>query len=70
MFQANWAGGPHAGGPPGACVGRCAGGAPPEVKMQDIYKGIIPFVILRLIGLVVVVAWPDLALWLPALALE
>ena len=38
--------------------------------MQDIYKGIIPFVILQLVGLVVVIAWPDIALWLPARVLE
>ena len=38
--------------------------------MQDIYRGIIPFVMLQLIGLVVVIAWPNLALWLPALLLE
>lgn len=38
--------------------------------MQDIYRGIIPFVMLQLIGLVVVIAWPGLALWLPALLLD
>ncbi|NQW08820.1 MAG: TRAP transporter large permease subunit [Alphaproteobacteria bacterium] len=41
------------------------GVAPSSVKMQEIYKGIIPFVILQLIGLAVVVEWPQLALWLP-----
>jgi TRAP-type mannitol/chloroaromatic compound transport system permease large subunit len=41
------------------------GVAPPEVKMQDIYAGIIPFVILQLIGLSIVVLYPDIALWLP-----
>ena len=46
------------------------GVAPPEVKMQDIYKGIVPFVILQLTGLVFVIAWPDIALWLPGLLLE
>jgi tripartite ATP-independent transporter DctM subunit len=38
--------------------------APKEVKIQSIYKGIIPFVILQLIGLILVIAFPDLALWL------
>jgi TRAP-type mannitol/chloroaromatic compound transport system permease large subunit len=41
------------------------GVAPAAVKMQDIYLGIIPFVILQLIGLTAVVIFPDLALWLP-----
>jgi tripartite ATP-independent transporter DctM subunit len=38
--------------------------APKEVRIQSIYKGIIPFVILQLIGLVLVMAFPQLALWL------
>ena len=38
--------------------------------MHDIYRGIIAFVMLQLIGLVVVIAWPGIALWLPALILE
>src|SRR5687767_12521200 len=38
--------------------------APKEVKIQSIYKGIIPFVILQLIGLILVIAFPELALWL------
>ena len=45
------------------------GVAPPEVKMQDIYAGIIPFVILQLIGLSLVVQFPEVALWLPRLVL-
>ena len=46
------------------------GVAPKEVKMQDIYKGIIPFVILQLIGLAIVLYFPELALWLPAQILD
>ena len=46
------------------------GVAPPEVKMQDIYSGIIPFVILQLIGLALVVAFPQISLWLPAQLLD
>jgi len=41
------------------------GVAPPEVKIQAIYKGIIPFVILQLIGLALVMSFPEIALWLP-----
>jgi tripartite ATP-independent transporter DctM subunit len=38
--------------------------APKEIKIQSIYIGIIPFVILQLIGLFLVMAFPQLALWL------
>ena len=38
--------------------------APKEVKIQSIYLGIIPFVILQFIGLILVMAFPQLALWL------
>jgi TRAP-type mannitol/chloroaromatic compound transport system permease large subunit len=46
------------------------GVAPPEVRMQQIYKGIIPFVLLQLVGLGLVMAFPDLALWLPRVLLN
>ena len=36
--------------------------APKEIKIQSIYKGIIPFVILQLIGLMLVMWKPDVAL--------
>jgi TRAP-type mannitol/chloroaromatic compound transport system permease large subunit len=39
--------------------------APKEVKIQSIYKGIIPFVLLQVIGLIVCVAFPWFVLWLP-----
>jgi tripartite ATP-independent transporter DctM subunit len=38
--------------------------APREVKIQSIYKGIIPFVLLQLTALVVVILYPNVALWL------
>ena len=41
------------------------GVAPSIVKMQEIYRGIIPFVILQVIGIGLVLAFPALALWLP-----
>ncbi|MBI2527022.1 MAG: TRAP transporter large permease subunit [Candidatus Rokubacteria bacterium] len=36
------------------------GVAPPEITTQDIYKGVVPFVILQLIGLTIVIAFPQL----------
>ena len=41
------------------------GVAPKGITIQHIYRGIIPFVILQLIGLALVIAFPEIALWLP-----
>jgi tripartite ATP-independent transporter DctM subunit len=38
--------------------------APREVKIQSIYLGIIPFVLLQVCALIVVMAYPNIALWL------
>jgi len=46
------------------------GVSPPEVKMQDIYKGIIPFVMLQVGGLALVVLFPQITLLLPRLMLN
>ena len=46
------------------------GVAPEGVKIQQIYRGIIPFVALQVIGLLVVIAFPAIALWLPEIILE
>lgn len=44
------------------------GVCPPEVKLTDIYKGVIPFIVLQLIGLILIVLFPVIALWLPSVA--
>jgi tripartite ATP-independent transporter DctM subunit len=41
------------------------GVAPPEVSTNDIYRGIIPFVALQLLGLVMCFFFPALTTWLP-----
>jgi tripartite ATP-independent transporter DctM subunit len=41
---------------------------PPEIELIDIYKGVIPFIILQLIGLIIIALWPQLVIWLPAVA--
>ncbi len=38
--------------------------APKEIKIQHIYRGIVPFVLLQLAALIVVIAYPQAALWL------
>ncbi|AVX06068.1 sialic acid TRAP transporter permease protein SiaT (plasmid) [Maritalea myrionectae] len=39
--------------------------APKEIRIQQIYKGIVPFVLLQLLGLILVIAFPQIAMWLP-----
>ena len=41
------------------------GVAPSSVRMQEIYRGIIPFVTLQVIGILIVLEFSNLALWLP-----
>ena len=41
------------------------GAAPPELPMQAIWRGSVPFVILQLAALGLVAAFPAIALWLP-----
>jgi TRAP-type mannitol/chloroaromatic compound transport system permease large subunit len=44
--------------------------APKEVKIQSIYKGIVPFVLLQLVGLILVILFPEIALWLMKVSYE
>lgn len=44
--------------------------APPSVTMVDIYKSIVPFVILQALGLIIVIIFPEIALWLPKLLIR
>ena len=39
--------------------------APKEVTLIDIYRSIVPFVLIMLVGLALVIIYPDIALWLP-----
>lgn len=41
------------------------GVAPPEVRTIDIYKGIIPFVIIQVCALALLASFPQMATWLP-----
>jgi len=43
------------------------GVAPPELRTVDIYRGVVPFVVMQLLMLVVLSLWPGLATWLPGL---
>ena len=39
--------------------------APAEVKTLDIYRGIVPFVIIQIFALAVIALLPGVATWLP-----
>lgn len=41
------------------------GVAPPGMELGHIYRGIIPFVILQVIGLILIISFPELVTWLP-----
>jgi TRAP-type mannitol/chloroaromatic compound transport system permease large subunit len=41
--------------------------APPEISMGDIYKSVTPFVLVMIFTLGLIMAVPDIALWLPNL---
>jgi TRAP-type mannitol/chloroaromatic compound transport system permease large subunit len=41
--------------------------APPEITLIDIYRSIIPFVILMALSLILFMLFPQLVLWLPDL---
>jgi TRAP-type mannitol/chloroaromatic compound transport system permease large subunit len=43
------------------------GVAPPEVKTTDIYRGVAPFIVVQVIALAMVVLFPQLVTWLPAI---
>lgn len=43
------------------------GAAPPEVRLSDIYRGVVPVIAVQVVCIGLVLAWPILATWLPSL---
>jgi tripartite ATP-independent transporter DctM subunit len=43
--------------------------APPEITIQDMFKGVVPFIVMQALCLVIVAAFPQLVLWLPSVLL-
>ena len=41
------------------------GVAPPEITLRQMYAGVTPFIAIQVIALVIVAAFPEVALWLP-----
>lgn len=54
--------------PVGFAIFFIQGVAPEGVVLMDIYKGVVPYVILQLTGLALLVMWPQLVIWLPVVA--
>jgi TRAP-type mannitol/chloroaromatic compound transport system permease large subunit len=51
--------------PPVALSAYFLKGVAPQWQLADIYKGMVQFMVLQLAGLVLVIVFPELALWLP-----
>ncbi len=45
------------------------GASPPEISTWDIYRGVIPFVILQAIAVFLCIVFPEIILWLPRVTL-
>jgi TRAP-type mannitol/chloroaromatic compound transport system permease large subunit len=56
--------------PVGFAIFYLRGVAPEGIELMHIYKGVVPFIILQLIGLVMIAMWPQLVVWLPAMAYQ
>jgi len=41
--------------------------APPSVTIYDLYLAVIPFILLQMLGLALILYFPQIALWLPNL---
>ena len=40
-------------------------GVVPEWDLKDIYIGMMQFMVIQLIGLILIISFPQIALWLP-----
>jgi tripartite ATP-independent transporter DctM subunit len=43
--------------------------APPEITIHDMFRGVVPFIIVQAICLAIIAAFPQLVLWLPSVLL-
>ncbi len=54
--------------PVGMAIFYLRGVAPPQIDTRTIYRGVVPFIVLQLVGLAIVYRWQALVTWLPAQA--
>ena len=52
--------------PVGFAIFYLKGAAPDSIALQDIYRGVLPFVLLQLLALVILFYWPPIITWLPS----
>lgn len=53
--------------PFGFCLFYMKGVAPPQVSMADIYRSIVPFVLIQFAVVIFILVFPDVVMWLPNL---
>jgi tripartite ATP-independent transporter DctM subunit len=51
--------------PVGLALFYLKGVAPPEITIRHIYRGVVPFIIIQLVGLALVYIFPQIVTWLP-----
>jgi TRAP-type mannitol/chloroaromatic compound transport system permease large subunit len=39
---------------------------PPEVKMKEMFQGVVPYLLLQLTGIALVALFPQITSWLPS----
>ena len=54
--------------PVGGALFYLKGIAPEGVDLPVIYRGVVPFIVIQLVGLAIIFGWQELATWLPAQA--
>ena len=54
--------------PVGFAIFYLKGVAPDSVTLNTIYRGVLPFILLQLLGLVMIFVWPQIVTWLPGAA--
>jgi len=52
--------------PVGFAIFYVKGICPPEISVTDIYRGVVPFILLQLLGLALVFVFPQIVTWLPS----
>lgn len=55
--------------PFGYCLMLIKGVVPPDISMADIYRSVVPFVIIQGVALALIMLFPELVLWLPRVML-
>jgi tripartite ATP-independent transporter DctM subunit len=56
--------------PVGFAIFYVKGVCPPEVDVVDIYKGVVPYILLQLTGLIIVFFFPEIVTWLPSVSFQ